>query len=147
MPTWNFWSVRTVSWDAARILCLWFNSAFAATHLYDERITGTGTYVGWLKSDLLNIPVPRISSLDRSVRRTLLALFDRLGRQSLPSFFSQLRDRDSRRLELDSTIAECFALPESSETRILELYELIIQKFSVMREVQTENRRPRSSTG
>jgi len=146
VPTWNFWSIRTVSWDAARILCLWFNSVFAVTHLYDERITGTGTYVGWLKGDLLDIPAPKVSSLDRSVRTTLIELFDRLGRQGLPSFIAQLRERDSRRLELDSTIAECFDLPESSETRIVRLYDLIIRKLSVMREVQTERRQPRSST-
>ena len=75
IPTWNFWSVRTVNWDAAKILCLWLNSIFAITHLYDRRITGEGTYVGWLKSDLLNLPVPQVSALRGDIREGLLRTF------------------------------------------------------------------------
>jgi type I restriction-modification system DNA methylase subunit len=145
VPTWNFWSIRNVSWDAARILCLWFNSVFAITHLYDKRITGTGTYVGWLKSDLLAIPVPKISALDPSSRERLIKLFDRLGRQTFPSLYTQLREHEQKRLELDMAIADCLQLTESSPSQIGEMYDSVVRKLAVMREVQTERRTVRAT--
>jgi len=145
VPTWNFWSIRTVSWEAAKILCLWFNSIFAITHLYDKRITGIGTYVGWLKSDLLAIPVPKISDLAPSTRKRLIELFDRLGRQSFPSLFTQLRGHEVRRLELDRGVAGCLDISDSSASRIGEMYDSMVRKLTVMREVQTEKRETRAS--
>ncbi len=131
--------------NAARILCLWFNSIFAITHLYDRRITGIGTYVGWLKSDLLGMPSPTVSSLDPSSRRRLIELFERVGKQKFPSLFSQLQNHESNRLELDLVLAETLHLRDATESRIFELYDSVVRKLLSLREVQTERRQSKST--
>ncbi len=69
MPTWSFWSVKMDDPDDAKILCLWLNSAFSLSNLYDCRIIGTGAYIGWLKPDILQLYVPDVRNIDQERRR------------------------------------------------------------------------------
>lgn len=141
VPTWNFWSVRVLTWEASKMLCIWLNSIFALTHLYDKRITGTGTYVGWLKSDLLSMPVPNIPRLDQKSRAALLALFDRVADRDFPSLFQQLAGKDPLRIELDLEVARVLGIEGVQDReKLTALYDLFVAKLKNMREVQTGGR-------
>lgn len=136
VPTWSFWSVRYGNPDDARIACLWMNSIFALTHLYDKRIAGTGAYVGWLKADLLDFPVPDTASLPGTTKKKLLQLFDELGKKPFPSLLSQLKQREPGRLRLDKAISAALQLRGfEDEDAIKALYDVVAKKFETLRDV------------
>jgi hypothetical protein len=138
IPTWSFWSVRVGNSEDAKILCLWLNSIFAITHLYDIRISGTGIYVGWLKSDLLKLPVPDLSRMSISSRRKMLSLFDDLGRKPFRSLLEQLKNRVPERIELDRRVASGLGLESLAENEeILRLYDLVVEKLESLRETHS----------
>ena len=138
IPTWSFWSVRVNNAENAKILCLWFNSIFAITHLYDIRIVGTGIYVGWLKADLLKLPVPDLSRLSVSSRKEMLSLFDKLGRKPFSSLLRQLKNRTPERVELDRKVASVLGLEHlASDEEILRFYDLVIEKLESLRETHS----------
>jgi hypothetical protein len=138
IPTWSFWSVRVNNAENAKILCLWLNSIFAITHLYDIRIVGTGIYVGWLKADLLKLLVPDLSRLSVSLRKELLSLFDELGRKPFPSLLQQLKSKTPERIELDKKIAYVLGLEHlASDEEILRVYDLVIEKLESLRETHS----------
>lgn len=136
VPTWSFWSVRFGNPEDAKIVCLWMNSIFALTHLYDKRIAGTGAYIGWLKADLLDFPIPNLSSLKKSAKEKLLELFDELGNKPFPSLLSQLKNRSPDRIKLDMTVAGALELHNlENEQTIRKLYDLVTGKFEILRDV------------
>jgi tRNA1(Val) A37 N6-methylase TrmN6 len=138
IPTWSFWSVRVNDSDDAKILCLWLNSIFAITHLYDIRIVGTGIYVGWLKADLLKLPVPDLSRLPVSLRREMLSLFDELGRTPFPSLLEQFKTRTPGRMMLDRTVASALGLDHlAADDEMLQLYDLVVEKLEALRETHS----------
>ena len=138
VPTWSFWSIKTQNTDHAKIICLWLNSIFALTHLYDKRIVGTGVYIGWLKADLLSIPIPDPSKLSASSRKSLLTLFEETGGKPFPPLLKQLKERDRDRLNLDMAIAKALGLREwQTEAKIVRLYDVIVERFEGLREVHS----------
>ena len=138
IPTWSFWTIKVQNSEHAKILCLWLNSIFAMTHLYDKRITGTGAYIGWLKSDLLSLQVPNIPNLPLKSRQRLLSLFNELGNKPFPSLISQLKDYTPARYELDITLAKELGLTEfENKQKLTQLYDLIAEKFERMDKVHS----------
>ena len=137
VPTWNFWSVKVGDADDARIICLWLNSIFSLATLYDIRIAGEGAYVGWLKSDLMNMRVPDVRSMPLETKQKLLDLFNELERADLPSLIDQLRTKEGLRFETDFELARVLELPRYSEREALsDLYSRVISKFELLEELQ-----------
>jgi hypothetical protein len=139
VPTWSFWSFKIDNPDDAKILCLWLNSIFSMTHLYDKRITGTGIYIGWLKSDILNLIIPDPQKIPVKIKDDCLTLFNKIGHCQFPSLMSQLKNREKNRLLLDLSIARLFNVPKyNNEKEIIALYDEIINRFETLKEVHNE---------
>lgn len=135
VPTWSFWSIRTVDQELANLLCLWLNSSFAFSSLFDTRIIGTGVYIGWLKSDLLKLQVPDCTKLDASTRKELQALFDEVSTADWPPILAQYRGPSDLRTHLDQTLARLLKLEGwDSRDRLLQLYGSITGRLESLRE-------------
>lgn len=136
VPTWSFWSIRIDDQDVANALCLWLNSSFAFTHLFDKRIIGTGVYVGWLKSDLLNLPVPDLRNLTPRQRAQLRTLFAKLATAEWEPLLAQYKLPSEKRLELDNTLARILNLQNwESRESLTPLYSKIVAKLETLRDV------------
>lgn len=130
VPTWSFWSIKLDDAIDAKILCLWINSTYALTCLYDIRIVGTGAYVGWLKPDLLQMYVPNVSILSEEQRVRLNALFDEIISQNAVPLIDQLSLPSEQRLRLDRGLAEILDIEAyKSEENLRFLYKVVAWKF------------------
>jgi N-6 DNA Methylase len=139
VPTWSFWSFRIPDFDRARLLCLWLNSTFGLSHLLDRRITGTGAYIGWLKTDLESMPGLNPDALSPAATRELLHLFDEVGQTSFPSLLTQLRERFEPRIRLDLTLAQvCRIDSYSSATELGSLYDRCRAKIEELADIHSK---------
>lgn len=139
VPTWSFWSFRVTDFDQARLLCLWLNSTIGLSHLLDRRITGTGAYVGWLKSDLAKMPILNPAALSESQTSALLNLFASIGETPFPSLLTQLRTRFDPRVRLDLTMARVAGLRDfTSESDLEPLYDRCLSKIEELAEVHSK---------
>lgn len=138
VPTWSFWSLKVEDQDVANALCLWLNSSFAFTHLFDKRIIGTGVYVGWLKSDLLGLRVPELRGLPRVQRIKLRNLFTRLAATEWEPLLAQYKLPSDKRVELDTTLATIFNLERwRSKESLAPVYSAIVAKLETLRDVES----------
>ena len=139
VPTWSFWSFRVPDFDRARILCLWLNSTFGLSHLLDRRITGTGAYIGWLKSDLEAMPGIDPDALSAKDRLALLQLFDDVGKVRFPSLLAQLRERFEPRIHFDLTLARiCHLDSYSSPQELAALYDRCRAKIEELADIHSK---------
>lgn len=139
LPTWSFWSFRIPDFELAKLLCLWLNSTIGLSLLLDRRITGTGAYVGWLKSDLESMPGLNPEKLPPAARRELLRLFDEIGQVQFPSLLTQLRDRFEPRLRLDLALARACNLDSISSAEALgSLYDRCRAKIEELADVHSK---------
>lgn len=137
VPTWSFWSLRTDDQDLANALCLWLNSTFAFTHLFDLRIIGTGVYIGWLKSDLLKLPVPDLAKTTPHQTDQLRKLFSKLGEIAWEPLLAQYKGPTESRLQLDLGLAKIFGLTDFQTPEALKLiYAPIVVKLETLRDVE-----------
>jgi len=138
VPTWSFWSLKIEDQDVANALCLWLNSSFAFTHLFDKRIIGTGVYVGWLKSDLIDLLVPDLRNLAPAQRTQLRALFEKLAATDWEPLLAQYKLPSERRVELDTTLAKILGLKKwESRESLSPVYTAIVSKLETLRDVES----------
>jgi hypothetical protein len=136
VPTWSFWSLRPHDQETADSLCLWLNSTFAFTHLFDRRIIGTGVYIGWLKSDLLGLPVPDFGRLTTAQRAELRALFTRLAGAVWEPLYPQYKQMSAKRVDLDTSLARVLQLDGwQSREKLEPVYAAVVQKLETLRDV------------
>ena len=134
VPTWSFWSIRVPDQDEANALCLWLNSSFAFTHLFDRRIIGTGVYIGWLKSDLLTVPVPDFRAMSSSQRDALRILFEEMGTADWAPLVSQYHEPSGLRTELDLGLARILGLPGmKSSADLAPIYATVQSKLATLK--------------
>ncbi|MGD0056363.1 MAG: N-6 DNA methylase [Methanomassiliicoccales archaeon] len=139
VPTWSFWSVKLDNANDARILCLWLNSVYCLSNLYDCKITGTGVYIGWLKPDLLKLFVPDIRNLPSEKKDELLSLFRYVSGQALPPLLRQLKDVNQVRLHMDMELSRILEIPEYQDTaRLIDIYAILVKKFESLGHPQSE---------
>ena len=137
VPTWSFWSVKVSNPEDAKILCLWLNSVFSLTNLYDCRIIGTGAYVGWLKPDLLQLYVPDVRHLETDTRKALLHLFDKVNASNMPPLIEQLRNANGTRLQMDVELARLLGIKGFNDLeKVTMLHKKVADKFSSLEELQ-----------
>ena len=139
IPTWSFWSLRVPDFERARLLCLWLNSTFALSYLLDHRITGTGAYIGWLKSDLAEMPSLDPSKVSGPERSLLLRVFDEIGSIEFPPLLRQLRGRFEPRVRLDLAIADASKLlGYGTPAALAPLYDRCARKIEELANVHSK---------
>lgn len=137
VPTWSFWSVKMDDPEDAKILCLWLNSSFSLSNLYDCRIIGTGAYIGWLKPDILQLYVPDVRNIDRGRRRALLDLYDSINEREVPPLIQQISEHDEVRMDLDLTLAKILGISEfDSPEKMITLYNTLTDKLRSLDQLQ-----------
>jgi len=122
-PTWALWSLRTDTFEDAKLLTLWWNSTFMLNQLLGIRAEVGGAW-GWFgKKPLQSLPVLDPRKLTATQRQKLLSLFDELSEVSFPSLISQLAEAFPGRLKLDATLAQVLGIPKyKEEDSLRDLY-------------------------
>lgn len=115
-PTWSFWSIETDSVENARLLALWWNSTFHLAQLIENRTEVGGSWMGWLKDDLVRLPVLNIAALSQNERDRLLQVYDTWKATPFPPLLDQLKRHFEGRVAIDSAIAKVIgaAITESA---------------------------------
>jgi tRNA1(Val) A37 N6-methylase TrmN6 len=123
-PTWSFWSIKTDSLEAARLLALWWNSTFNLVQLMECRAEVGGSWVGWLKDTLLQLNVLKPAALTQQVRRELLHVYGTWKDTPFPSLLEQLESHFEGRIAIDRSIAKALGASQD-ETKITALYDTL----------------------
>jgi predicted RNA methylase len=135
-PTWSFWSLRPESLEEARLLALWWNSTFNIIQLIGMRAEVGGSWMGWLKKDLLQIRVLTPKTLTDTQKTKLLEVYNRWKGQDFPSLVDQFSTRYPGRLAIDSTLAPLIGI-DSSDAYLGALYETVAKRLGWMKGLMT----------
>jgi methylase of polypeptide subunit release factors len=127
------WVLKNLPDEDSKILTLWMNSTFHIAQVLVEKIEDVWINIHQYALDQYKVLDP--DALEKTVKKNLLALYDRLAKVKFPSFEEQIVSRFSSRAELDSAILEILGF-EASEInqRLDKLYRALEREFAVMKE-------------
>ena len=98
----NFWSIKGVEGDKAKILCLWLNSSINIFQLFSIGITREGSWMTLHDYMMDDVMVPDISAMNEKHRRALLEIFEEVRNTELPSILDQFMSHNHFREIVDS---------------------------------------------
>ncbi len=119
------------SLDDARLLALWWNSTFHLIQLIGTRAEVGGSWVGWLKEDLLQMRVLNIKALSDDQKKQLREVYERWKSERFPSLLDQLKTHYPGRMAIDSAVAKCVGFRDSDES-LTELYDAVADRIQWM---------------
>lgn len=122
----EFWLIRNLSSDFARVFCLWINSTPNLVQMFINR---TETRGAWMKSDIRTLRDtyvidPRV--LTTNEKNELLNTFSKMSRCAFPSLTEQLKTMHPARREIDKLILRIIGFDES------EIVEMIDRLYPVL---------------
>jgi len=127
-PTWTFWSVQTTTLEDARLLALWWNSTFHLVQLIENRTEVRGSWMGWIRDDLVRLRVLDPTALAPNTRKELLATYDTWKSTRFPSLMEQLRTHFQGRVAIDTALAKALDLP-GDRLGLPELYDILASRI------------------
>lgn len=98
----NFWSIKGVEGNKAKILCLWLNSSINIFQLFSIGITREGSWMTLHDYMIDEVMVPDIDAMSEKHKRALLDIFEEVRNKELPSILDQFTNPDHFREIVDS---------------------------------------------
>ncbi|MEM1690820.1 MAG: hypothetical protein QXF05_04575 [Thermofilaceae archaeon] len=124
----NFYVIKGVDEETAKVLVAWFNSTIFASilALMGRRISNTWTRL--LESDYLELPVINVKNIREDVREELVKAVEDILSRPLPPLWKQLNEEYRHRL--DTAVAEAIGV-ENPEEKTRKLYHAISNSIQV----------------
>jgi hypothetical protein len=124
------WCIKDPSEEEGKILALWFNSSINLLQVLLNRIETRGAFMRfreWMLREFLVLDPHALSNEERS---RLLLVFEKVGRERLPSLVVQLRSRHPVRQEIDMAILSILGFSSGEIERILSyLYPALVEEI------------------
>jgi len=118
------------------LLTLWLNSTLNLFQLFIERKETEGGWI-WLDNYIMReFMMLDFFKLSEQETNTLLAVFEKLGKVSVPSLLEQIETRNSARMEIDRTLLRLLRLPEEEIDGFLDrLYSILAKEFRKLKRI------------
>ena len=79
------------------------------------------------------------SKLSKQEINALLAVFEKLGKTSVPSLLKQIETRNSVRMEVDKALLRLLRMPEEEINGFLDrLYSILAREFGKLKKVMSD---------
>jgi len=130
----NLWSLKGIDEEEAKILSLWFNCTPNLLQVYLQRMETGGTWMeinGNMINDFLLLD---IDSLDRSEKKHLLEIFEKVKNTEFPSILDQLKAEFLPRKEIDTTLLQLMGYSSKEAKQVLEcLYPALANEIEKLK--------------
>ncbi len=135
----SLWNIELKDITQNKLLCLWFNSTLNLFQVLIERKETRGGWI-WLDNYVLTeFAMPDLTALPKNECEKLLNIFESLGETDMPSILTQLQEKNLNRMRIDKAFLHILGMPEKETAAFLnELYNVITQEISMLREVMAE---------
>lgn len=134
-PEKMFWAISGINDDEAKILALWFNSTINIEQILSHRAETEGAFMGLDEYILEDFLVPNLDGMSEENYSKLLSLFDKVGKEKLPSVLEQLATKNVTRRMIDDAFLEMFGIKVSLD----EYYESVQKKITTLANIMKEN--------
>lgn len=131
------WSAK-VDDDAAKVLCLWFNSTLSILQLLLERKETRGAFLQLDEYVLEGLKVPDITSVNPHARRLLLDSFEKVRNVPLPSILEQLKTGHEARRAIDLAWLGVLGYKGDREKLLARLYASLSEEVELLRRLMAE---------
>lgn len=124
----EFWLIRNLSIESAKIFCLCFNSTPNLAQMFLNR---TETRGAWMKTDMRTLKETYIidpRTLAANEKDELVNTFDRNSRLAFPNITEQLRTMYSPRKEIDKMMLRIIGFGKSEIERMLDRLYLALYR-------------------
>jgi hypothetical protein len=130
----NLWSLKGIDGEEAKILSLWFNCTPNLLQVYLKRMETGGTWMEINDSMINEFLLLNIDSLDRSDKRHLLDLFERIKNKEFPSILDQLNGRFPPRKEIDAMLLQFMGYSITEADQLLDyLYPALAEEVEKLK--------------
>ena len=132
----SFWMIEVDDDTQAKLLTLWLNSTLNLFQLFIERKETEGSWI-WLDNYVMReFMMLDFFKLSEQETNTLLAVFEKLGKVSVPSLLEQIETRNSARMEIDRALLRLLRLPEEEIDGFLDrLYSILAEEFRKLKRI------------
>lgn len=130
----NLWSLKGIDDEEAKILSLWFNCTPNLLQVYLQRMETGGTWMEVNDSMINEFLLFNIDSLDRSDKRHLLDLFERIKNKEFPSILDQLKGKFPPRKEIDTMLLQLMGYSIKEADQFLDyLYPALAEEVEKLK--------------
>ena len=134
----DFWSIKNISNDYAKILALWLNSTI---NLLQILILRTETRGAWMKIHeymLEEILVPHPNNISKNEYETLINVFEKIKRIPLPSILEQLKSKHPARRLIDETWLKVLGYKGDTKAFLERLYDSLANEIIILKKIMAE---------
>lgn len=135
----SFWMISLNNDVQAKLLTLWLNSSLNIFQIFIERKETEGSWI-WLDNYILReFLIPDFSNLSKKDRITLLDVFEKLGKTSMPSLLEQIKTKNKTRMEMDRAFLRLLGMAEEEMSDFLDnLYSILAREFDKLQGILSD---------
>jgi hypothetical protein len=134
----DFWSIKNVQGDYAKVLTLWLNST---VNLLQTFIFRTETRGAWMKIHdymLEELLVPKPDKLSKSDWSKLINTFEQIKNVEFPSILEQLKERHPSRRLIDETWLKVLGYKGDRTQHLNKLYKSLAEEITILKKMMAE---------
>jgi len=131
----NFWALRGIEGNSAKIIALWLNSTFNLFQLFSIGITREGSW-GTLHNYMINeLRVPDTSLINDEESNFLLKVFDEVRYMEFPSILDQLKNKHEARMLIDNAWLKILGYKGNKKALLDKLYNSLTLEMELLRKL------------
>lgn len=125
----NFWSIKGIEGDYAKILCLWLNSSLNILQLFNVGVMREGSWMTLHDYMLDEVMVPEFNRINKDDRKVLLNVFKEVGKADLPSVLDQFKNGNPLRETIDMAWLKVLGFKGKKREFLQDLYQSLLTQL------------------
>ena len=125
----DFWSIKGVEGDNAKILCLWLNSSINILQLFSIGIMREGSWMKLHDYMIDDVMVPDINAMSEKHKRALLEVFEEVRDAELPSIMEQFTNPNHFRETVDSIWLDVLGFKGEKKKFLKRLHSSVLMEL------------------
>ena len=133
-PSQMFWLIKGVIGNDAKIFTLFWNSSINVLQVLSNKKETQGAYIQILAYSFKDFLVPDTSLISPDDKLKLIACFDEVSKEDMPSILNRYDCMDKLQLRIDMTVFEALGI-EYDEDQLKDLYNFISGEIKKLKTV------------